>query len=110
MHKAQVINIVTNQLLYIYQKTNTNRIPGLELVAISRANNINYLATGNRLQDTSTLSTRKIGTTPVYEKRRKYVCQIHTDSGPSHLYYLTAIIQFDITESVKTIDGGYFFD
>ena len=48
MQKAQGINIVPDQLfdngVANLPKTNTNRIPGLELVGISRANDINCLA------------------------------------------------------------------
>ena len=34
---------------------------------------------------------------------------IATDSGPSQFHYRTTITQFAITESVKTVDGGYVF-
>ena len=53
------------------------------------------------------ISIRKIGTTPAYKRRRKSLQQIQTDSGPSQLHSRTTITQFDITESVKIIDGGY---
>ena len=49
-------------------KTNTNRTPGLELVGISRDNDINCLAIGIILQDMNIMSIRKSDTTPAYEK------------------------------------------
>ena len=94
----------------IYYPTEAGRrtIPGLELVATSRAMNLNCLAIGNREQDLTFKYVMNIGATPAYQNRKMFLQDLEQRSAASQLRTRDGIKALDPATN-KSYEGGAKF-
>ena len=83
--------------------------PGLELVATSRVEKLDYLAVGNPLSDLSRQQLTKIGTTKAYKDRKEYLGEIKRRADVSKEKLIEKIISADPNENNETYKGGCQF-
>lgn len=83
--------------------------PGLELVATSRVEKLDYLAVGNPLSDLSRQQLTKIGTTKAYKDRKEYLGEIKRRADVSKEKLIEKIISADPNENNETYEGGCQF-
>jgi hypothetical protein len=74
----QASRLSMSQCIVHYPTNNTGArsTPGLELVATSRVESLNYLTIGNRMEDLIKQQLTYIGTTKAYDARKAYLRDI----------------------------------
>ena len=95
---------------YPTKNSGAHSTPGLELVATSRAEKLEYLAVGNVEADLSRqlFGSIAIGTTKAYETRKAYLRQVKTRATESVNRIREKIALLDVNPE-KSFEGGCEF-
>jgi hypothetical protein len=93
---------------YPTKNSGAHSTPGLELVATSRAEKLEYLAVGNVEADLSRQLFGSIGTTKAYETRKAYLQQVKTRATESVNRIREKIALLDVNPE-KSFEGGCEF-
>ena len=115
IHKSQGMTVGEGkqfQKVIVYLPLNGNKCPGMELVATSRAVELNDFAIGNSLTQLTRQDLLKIGRTPAYNARRDFLKNIRNKSVPSQQQTrlaITALHQNATIHTDKTFEGGCNF-
>jgi len=96
---------------YPTKNTGARSTPGLELVATSRVESLNYLAVGNRMEDLSKQQLTSIGTTKAYDARKAYLRDIKDRAQRSKEVLMAKITSADPNpnENERSFEGGCQF-
>lgn len=90
--------------------TSRRIVPGLELVAISRAVSIQDFAIGNEENEITKQGLKRIGNTPAYKTRNEFLEKLKAGSESSQIVTKEAIKELDDTgHQEKTLEGGMGF-
>ena len=114
IHKSQGMTVGPGQLFekviiyYPAEPGTRSNTPGLELIALSRAMNIECLAIGNPVQELSYKYIECIGNTPAYAKQKLFLNDIQQKSVGSQTRTKACIKALDPATN-KTYDGGAEF-
>ncbi len=87
-----------------------NKCPGLELVAVNRAVELNDFPVGNSITELTKQALLRIGNTDAYRARNMFLEETRRKSIPSQEQTIVAITQLDTTTTInKTFVGGCKF-
>jgi len=113
IHKSQGMTVGEGKQfkkVVVHLPNNRRIVPGLELVAISRAVSIQDFAIGNEENDITKQRLKRIGNTPAYKARNEFLAKLKEEYETSQRATLEAITSLDETDdSEKTLDGGMKF-
>ena len=113
IHKSQGMTVREGKQfkkVVVHLPNNRRIVPGLELVAISRAVSIQDFAIGNEENDITKQRLKRIGNTPAYKARNEFLAKLKEECETSQRATLEAITSLDETDdSEKTLDGGMKF-
>ena len=112
IHKSQGMTVGPGKpfgFVTVHYPTKGSRsTPGLELVATSRAQKLDYLAVGNEEAELSRQLLGSIGTTKAYESRKTYLSQVKARAEESANRIKEKITLLDESQ-IKTYKGGCEF-
>jgi hypothetical protein len=88
IHKSQSMNVgngkqVTKLVVHLPVGVGGNQCPGLELVAVSKANELNDFAVGNSITELTKQALLRIGNTDAYRARNMFLKKTRRKSIPS---------------------------
>jgi hypothetical protein len=115
IHKSQGMTVghgkqFTKVVVHLPVGVGGNKCPGLELVAVSRAVELNDFAVGNSITELTKQALLRIGNTDAYRARNMFLEETRRKSIPSQEQTIVAITQLDTTTtSDKTFVGGCKF-
>ena len=113
IHKAQGMTIGEGELfnkVVIYFPNPTNKlVPGLMLVAFSRAKNASDFAVGNVKSQLNQATIKNTGKGKPYEKRRDFLVKLQVRSPESMEVTMERIKAIDPSVGNKTYEGGCEF-
>ncbi len=102
--------IFTKVVVHLLVGVGGNKYPGLELVAVSRAVELNDFAVGNSITEITKQALLRIGNTDAYRSQNMFLEETRRKSIPSQEKIIVAITQLDTaTTSNKTYVGGCKF-
>ncbi len=105
-HGKQFIKVV----VHLPVRVGGNMCPGLELVAVSRAVELNDFAVGNSITELTKQALLRIGNTDAYRSLNTFLEETRRKSIPSQEKNIVPITQLDTTiTSNKTFVGGCKF-
>jgi hypothetical protein len=115
IHKSQGMTVghgkqFTKVVVHLPVGARGNKCSGLELVAVSRAVELNDFTVGNSITELSKQRPLRIGNTDAYRAQNMFLVEIRRKSIPSQEQTIFAITQLDTTTtSDKTFVGGCKF-
>jgi hypothetical protein len=115
IHKSQGMTVghgkqFTKLVVHLQVGVGGNKCPGLELVAVSRAVELNDFAVGNSITEPTKQALLRIGNTDAYCAQKMFLEETRRKSIPSQEQTIVAITQLDTTTtSGKTFVGGCKF-
>ena len=114
IHKSQGMTVGPGKpfkfvtVYYPTKRSSAGSTPGLELVATSRAEKLDYLAVGNVEAEFSKQLLGSIGTTKAYETRKTYLQKVKARAEESANRIKEKITLLD-ENTVQTYEGGCEF-
>lgn len=113
IHKSQGMTVGEGKQfkkVVVHLPTSRRIVPGLELVAISRAVSIQDFAIGNEENEITKQGLKRIGNTPAYKSRKEFLEKLKAGSESSQMVTKEAIKELDDTgNQEKTLEGGMGF-
>ena len=98
IHKSQGMTVGEGKQfkkVVVHLPNNRRIVPGLELVAISRAVSIQDFAIGNEENDITKQRLKRIGNTPAYKARNEFLAKLKEECETSQRATLEAITSLD---------------